>query len=215
MYPLLYILYSLIFNLLSYCLCWWLGLRFWCINEVTVDQCCSWLGSSSLKAYWVGKVFAYFSNYLIDVWYHLKVVVSEFTVGITYTVMGEKLPKINFKMAFFVFQFKNPVHVRPLRCNKHLEQRKCKHNLSLCFFFLEEKVCFQWHTWHTKNIENFKTFRVKNAVHPNIVLIILQQINNKEKENNFNQQSLNLGLWLLPNKLKFHIQKKKKVWTFF
>lgn len=42
-----------------------------------------------VKAYWVGKVFAFFSNYSIDVWYHLKVVVSEFTVGITYTVMGK------------------------------------------------------------------------------------------------------------------------------
>lgn len=106
MYPLLYILYSLIFNLSSYCLCWWLGLRFWRINEVTVDQCCSWLGSSSLKAYWVGKVFAYFSNYLIDVWYHLKVVVSEFTVGITYTVMGKNYLKSISKWLSLYFSLK-------------------------------------------------------------------------------------------------------------
>lgn len=77
-------------------------------------------------------------------------VVSEFTVGITYTVMGEKLPKINFKMAFFVFQFKNPVHVRPLRCNKHLEQRKCKHNLSLCFFFRGKSLFPMTHMTHKK-----------------------------------------------------------------
>lgn len=97
-----------------------------------------------VKAYWVGKVFAFFSNYSIDVWYHLKVVVSEFTVGTTYTVMGKNYLKPISKRLFFVFQFKNPVHVCPLRCNKHLEQRKCKHNLSLFGYFLGEKVCFRW-----------------------------------------------------------------------
>lgn len=123
-----------------------------------------------VKAYWVGKVFAYFSNYLIDVWYHLKVVVSEFTVGITYTVMGKNYLKPISKWHFFLFQFKNPVHVRPLRCNKHLEQRKCKHNLSLFDYFLN--ICFRWHTAYT-NIEHLKTFTVRNAGRANIVVIIL------------------------------------------
>lgn len=59
-----------------------------------------------VKAYWVGKVFAYFSNYLIDVWYHLKVVVSDFTVGITYTVMGENYLKPISKWLSLYFSLK-------------------------------------------------------------------------------------------------------------
>lgn len=124
-----------------------------------------------VKAYWVGKVFAYFSNYLIDVWYHLKVVVSEFTVGITYTVMGKNYLKPISKWHFFLFQFKNPVHVRPLRCNKHLEQRKCKHNLSLFGYFLE-KMSVSNDTQHIQNIENLETVTVRNAVHANVIPII-------------------------------------------
>lgn len=62
----------------------------------------------------------------------LKVVVSEFAVGITYTVMGKFYKKLISKWLFFVFQFKKkiskkqktPVHVCPLRCNKHLDQSK-------------------------------------------------------------------------------------------
>lgn len=67
----------------------------------------------------------------------LKVVVSEFAVGITYTVMGKFYKKLISKWLFFVFQFKkippkkpkpkkqkSPVHVCPLRCNKHLDQSK-------------------------------------------------------------------------------------------
>lgn len=127
-----------------------------------------------VKAYWVGKVFAFFSNYSIDVWYHLKVVVSEFTVGITYTVMGKNYLKPISTWLFFVFQFKNPVHVRPLRCNKHLEQRKCKHHLSLFDYFLWEKVCFRWHTYNIQNIANVKPFRMRNTVCTNIVLILFQ-----------------------------------------
>lgn len=68
----------------------------------------------------------------------LKVVVSEFAVGITYTVMEKFYKKLISKWLFFVFQFKQkktekptnqknkktPVHVCPLRCNKHLDQSK-------------------------------------------------------------------------------------------
>lgn len=36
----------------------------------------------------------------------LKVVVSEFAVGITYTVMGKFYKKLISKWLFFVFQFK-------------------------------------------------------------------------------------------------------------
>lgn len=68
-----------------------------------------------------------------------KVVVSEFTVGITYTVMGENYLKPISKWLFFVFWFKNPVHVCPLRCNKHLEPRKCKRNLSVFSYFLRKR----------------------------------------------------------------------------
>lgn len=87
---------------------------------------------------------------------------------------GGKLPKTNFKMAFFVFQFKNPVHVRPLRCNKHLEQRKCNRYLSLWLFFRGKSQFLVIHIAHTKYWKFKKKLRVRNAVHADIVLIILQ-----------------------------------------
>lgn len=59
---------------------------------------------------------------------------------------GEKLPKTNFKMAFFVFQFKNPVHVCPLRCNKHLEQRNANITLLSLIMFWEKDLFQMTHT---------------------------------------------------------------------
>lgn len=90
----------------------------------------------------------------------LKVVVSEFAVGITYTVMGKFYKKLISKWLFFVFQFKKnpkqknpkkqktPVHVCPLRCNKHLDQSKYLvasfvliKMLSTIMYFQKGKMC--------------------------------------------------------------------------
>ena len=55
----------------------------------------------------------------------LKVVVSEFAVGITYTVMGKFYKKLISKWLFFVFQFKKNPNEQPNKKQNKNPQCMC------------------------------------------------------------------------------------------
>ena len=125
-----------------------------------------------VKAYWVGKVFAFFFKLFNRCIVPFKSGCIWIYCGDNIHCNGEKIPTINFKMAFLCISVENPSACTP--SEMHLEQRKCKHNLSLFNYFLGGKVCFQWHTYHIQNVAHFKTCRMSNAVCANRVLIIFQ-----------------------------------------